>query len=486
MNSSTSFLFCCLFFILGIYLSSFFDLYPFNYFAWIFILILISLFFFRKNIKVFSFLLCFLFFVFGFWRYQSFSFEIKNNDLKDYFEKQVSFVGIVSERPEPGRATSRMEIELEDFDAKILATSWKYPQYNYGDKLKIKGKLEEPVSFNDFDYKSYLAKDKIYGVMYQPQIELLEKGRGNFLKEKLIVFKEKLKESIHLIMPVPQASLLEALFFGDEESISKGWIDKFNNTGTRHITAVSGMNITIISALVSNLLLFLGFWRKQSFYFSVLFIVFYVSIIGAPSSAVRAGIMGVLLLVSQYFGRDSDGSRLIIFSAFLMLLFNPLLLILDVGFQLSFLAILGLVYLQPIFSNWLEKVPNYFEMRYTLSATFAAQCFTLPILIYNFGRVSLTSPLVNLFIVPLITPLTIFGFILAFVGLISVPLGIILSFPAWLVLTFIFKIIDLASQFSFGSIIFRNVSFVWVIFSYSLLYLLIRKIKERMKLKRFE
>ena len=434
---------------------------------------------------MYIFAFCVLFFVFGAWRYQSFKFKVENNSLVEYIGREVSFVGIIDERPEPGQSTTKIEVKIKDLDSRVLITTWKYPEYHYGDKLKIQGRIEEPAFFNDFDYKSYLAKDGVFAVMYQPQIELVERGCGNFIKEKLLFFKERLKNSINLIMPAPQSGLLEALFFGDEENIPKKWIDKFNLTGTRHITAVSGMNITIISALILNLFLLLGFWRKQAFYFSVVFIIFYVSIIGAPSSGVRAGIMGILFLIAQYFGRYSNGSRIIVISAVLMLLINPLLLVLDAGFQLSFLAILGLVYLQPIFSDWLEKIPNVFEIRYTLSATLAAQCFTLPILIYNFGRVSLISPLVNLFIVPLITMVTILGFLLSFIGLISVPLGIAFSFPIWLILTYIFKIVDIFSEFSFANIILEDVSFVWVIISYIFLGLLVWRTGSNKKLKKF-
>lgn len=483
MSKSKLFLFVCLSFIAGIYLGSLFPY--FNYFFWIFILISLLIFIFRKNEKVFPFLFCLLFLIFGVWRYQTFNLEVKNNELVGYLGKEVSFVGVVSERPESGAEYQRAEIQIKDLKAKVLVTVWKYPKYHYGDKLKIEGYLQEPSNFGDFDYKSFLAKDGVYGVMYRPKIQLVESEEGNIIKEKLIWFKEKLKEKINLILPSPQSALLEALFFGDEDNISQEWIDKFNNTGTRHVTAVSGMNITIISALVLNFFLFLGFWRKQAFYFSVLFIVFYVSIIGAPSSAVRAGIMGVLLLISQYFGRDSDGSRLVVFSAFLMLLVNPLLLVLDVGFQLSFLAILGLIYLQPIFSEWLKKIPNTFELRYTLSATLAAQCFTLPILIYNFGRLSLVGPFVNLLIVPLITPITILGFVLAFIGLVSIPLGVILSFPIWLVLTYIFKIIDLSSRVSFANIVVEEVSFIWVILFYILLGFLVWRANKNKEVEKF-
>jgi hypothetical protein len=91
---------------------------------------------------------------------------------------------------------------------------------------------------------------------------------------------------------------------------------------------------------------------------------------------------------------------------------------------------------------------------------------------------SLIGPFVNLLIVPLITPITIFGFILAFVGLISINLGLICAFPIWLILTYILKVIDLASQISFGDLVIESISFIWVIIFYIGLGLLIWRIKK--------
>ena len=105
------------------------------------------------------------------------------------------------------------------------------------------------------------------------------------------------------------------------------------------------MNITIISSLILSFVLGLGFWRNQAFYFSAFIIFIYILMIGAPASAVRAGVMASILIAAQGFGRISSGARAVVFAAVLMLFFNPLLLRFDVGFQLSFLAILAFIFL---------------------------------------------------------------------------------------------------------------------------------------------
>lgn len=295
--------------------------------------------------------------------------------------------------------------------------------------------------------------------------------------------KEKLKEELNQFLSPPQSGLLEALFFGDENNISKEWKDKFNLTGTRHITAVSGMNITIISSLILNFLLFVGLWKNQAFYFSVVLIILYILMIGAPASAVRAGAMAVLFIFAQRFGRISTASRAVIFAATFMLFLNPPLLTLDIGFQLSFLAIMGLIYLQPIFLNILKKIPDFLQLRYTISATLSASIFTFPILIYNFGRFPLTSPLSNILIVPLLSLITILGFIFSISGIIFPFLGRILSWPVWLILTYIIKVIDFFSWLPFTSITIKNIHWLWLAFSYLILVFFVWRLNKKEKMK---
>jgi len=306
--------------------------------------------------------------------------KIENNELKNYWGQNTTFVGVVVEEPERREKTTKLIIQIENLNQKVLITKWHYPECEHGDKLRITGKLEEPETFGDlstplrasFNYKEYLAKDGIFGVIYRPKIELLEKNQGNSLKKFLISIKNKLKESLNRAISFPQAPFLEALLFGEEGSISKSWKDKLNLTGTRHIAAVSGMNITILTFLLLNFLLALGFWRHHAFYLSIIFIFLYILMIGAPASAVRAGIMATLFLAAQHLGRISAGSRAIVLTATIMLISNPLLLALDIGFQLSFLAIMGLIYLQPILFNFFKRLPNNFQLRYNLSGTLAA------------------------------------------------------------------------------------------------------------------
>lgn len=482
MSASKIFFYFCLSFIGGIFISSFLFI---PQAAWLIFailgILLISVLWSYKKLVVIGF--CILFAVLGIWRHQTVDIESQIVNY-NYTEQTITLIGLVSSEPDLRERAQRLTIKTDEKD-KVLITTWRYPEYQYGDKLKITGKLESPPIFEDFNYRDYLRKDGIYSQMSWPEIEVIGSGHGNLIYKILFSFKDKFKTTARSFISSPQEGILEALVFGDEENIPQEWKDKLNFTGTRHITAVSGMNITIIASLLLSFALAIGLWRGQAFYLSVFLLMLYILMIGAPSSAVRAGFMAGLFLLAQYWGRMSGAQRAVIFAASFMLFLNPLLLKLDIGFQLSFLAILGIIYLQPTLVDWFRKVPNhkFFPLRTTLSTTFSAQVFTLPILIYNFGYIPLISPLTNILIVPFLAPITILIFMFGLAGMIFWLLGLIFSWPTWLVLTYITKVIDISSQIPFASLTLKDISWVWLVISYLILGLLTWRMQERQRLK---
>ena len=441
MTKSRIFLYSCLAFVGGIAVSSFIFIPPLALLGFLILgIFLITVFWRYKKPTVLGF--CLLFLALGIWRNQQALSEIIYPE-----EQATAFTGLVAAEPDVRDNNIKLTIKSESFAGKILLTINRYPEYQYGDKLKISGKLQTPPEFEGFNYKNYLKKDEIYAVMNRPKIELIGQDEGNPAMAILLSFKNKFQQTAEQFIPSPQIGILEALFSGDESNISKEWKDKFNFTGTRHIAAVSGMNITIIAFLIMSFAVSAGLRKKHAFYLSIFLLFLYILMVGAPASAVRAGIMAFFLMLAQYLGRLSAASRGIVFAATIMLAANPLLLTLDIGFQLSFLAILGLAYFQPILFRLFRKIPNpkIFPVKTTLSGTLAAQVFTLPILLYNFGSFSFLSPVTNLLIVPFLAPITILIFVFGLTAMIFAPLGYLLSWPVWLSLTYIIKIIDLFS-----------------------------------------
>lgn len=418
---------------------------------------------------------------------------ITNSELRKYNDlgRNVTLIGVVIKEPDVREKSTKLTLRTENLleagpltaSGNVLLTVNKYPQYQYGDRLKVVGELKSPSQdIEGFNYKNYLKKDGIYSLVNFPEIELIEKNQGNPLFAKILTFKEKLKEIIYQNLSPPQSSILGAIILGDKKQLSEGLKTKLNVAGLRHVTAVSGLHVTVLSSILMSFLIWLGFWRKQAFYFAIFLIALFVLMTGLQASAVRAGIMGGLFLFAQYLGRLNTSSRTIVFAAAVMLAFNPFLLGLDVGFQLSFLAILGIIYLLPTFQNWLRFIP-WENPKSILSMTFSAYLFTLPILIYNFGYVSLVSPITNLLVVPFLYWIMLFGFIFGLAGMIFQPLALILSFPVWLLLTYLTKVIDWFSEIPWSSLGLENVHWAWLIAAYLILGLIIWLKKEGERLK---
>lgn len=188
--------------------------------------------------------------------------------------------------------------------------------------------------------------------------------------------------------------------------------------------------------------------------------------IGAPASAVRAGIMAGLLLLAQKLGRLRGAGRAVIFAAVIMLLINPLLIRSDVGFQLSFMACLSIIYLKPILDDKTIKLPNPFRVKDILTMTLAAQLGVLPLLILHFGQLSLISPLANLLIVPLLPVIMISGIFLCFIGLIWIYLAKIVALLNWLLLTYVIMVVDYLSAVPLAFYEFKSFSLIFLILYY--------------------
>ncbi len=428
-------MFFCLSFVFGVAASSFLTISQILLLGFLILgIFLVSVFWQRKKLVVVGF--CLLFLALGVWRHQAVISETIHP-----LEKETTFIATVIQEPDVREDNAKLtlrEAEPRSIQGKILVTVNRYPEYQYGDKLKITGKLQIPQEFPDFNYQDYLAKDGIYSVMYYPKVELVAANQGNFIYAKILQLKDRLREPIEQNLSPPQSSILAALLLGDKRKMSADLKEDLNQAGVRHITAISGMHVMILMGILMYLGLGLGLSRSRSFYFTLLLLGLFIVMIGLPSSAVRAGIMGGFFLLAQKLGRPQAGVRAVVFAAVGMLAFNPLLLKSDVGFQLSFLAVMGIIYLTPFLQRFLK-----FRV---LAMTLAAQIFTLPILIYNFGYFSKVAVLTNVLIVPLLAYLMGLGFIFILAGLIFQPLGWLLSWPIWLLLTYITKIVEFFSK----------------------------------------
>lgn len=272
---------------------------------------------------------------------------------------------------------------------------------------------------------------------------------------------------VNQILPEPHAGLLLGILFGVKANMDPVLKQSLIDSGTMHIVALSGTNITIIISLVAAVLLrFIN--RRYASIFAIVFIIGFLLFVGPSPSVIRAAIMGCIALIGLVLGRPVWALWSLFISALVMVVFMPGI-VGDLSFQLSVAATLGLILYGrektgsaalsaspsvisvpkvPV-SGW-DKVKNIItdDLRVTLSA----QVFTIPLTIMHFQRISLISPLSNLLIGWVLAPLTVWGFVTVVSGLVFLPLGRIFGLIIWIPLQYILQVIAITAQVPFSSI----------------------------------
>ncbi len=516
MAFSKIFLFILLSFIAGVFGGSFFSI-P-QLFVWIgagTCAGLIAIFFRRGskalNPKIAFYAFLTLFFLFGVLRFNlTFSkqhilekFALASSQLRgpaaEKYEIKVDVFGYVAEEPEVRGDRQRLIINAKqlyisrkfiDTDERVMITTNLFPAFHFGRQLKLNGELLLPSAFaasdNEevFDYAAFLAKDRIYTLMSYPDIDETELALPWPEKIKIIVlenifaFKDRFERSINRSISEPSTSYLKGILLGSRSQMPEEIKEKFARTGTTHILAISGYNITIVASIISGFFLFF-FKRQRAFWFSVLGILIFVVLTGAQASVVRAAIMGVLLLFAQKEGRLYGSHNAIILAAAAMILVNPNILRYDIGFQLSFLATMGLIYGVPMLEKYFVKIPNKFQIKKTLLMSISAQILVLPLLIYHFKNLSLVTLPVNLLILPLVPLTMLLGFIMGVAGIIAPVLGQTIGYLTWLISSLQLLVISIFSAPAWAAIQIHLPVYILAVY-YLLAFYIIKRAKLRL------
>ncbi len=395
-------------------------------------------------------------------------------DLAYYNGQFLSLSGRVCEEADLDYKSRRLTVCVDgETSGQVLVTTNLYPVYDYGDFLKVSGELRPPPAISGFDYAAYLARYDIYSVMYYPKIER-ELGRlayPQYVYRGLLNFKQYIKGLVDSSLPEPEAGLADALLLGYRRTVMREDLDIFARVGLSHMIAISGSHITILSAMIVNFVLMLGFSRKRSLRLVFIFLVIYPLITGLAASAVRSALMGGLAFLAFYHGRSSSLIKALAFSGALMLALNPRLLRDDIGFQLSFLAILGIIYLYPIGERFTRRILDKLGWKRrlkqaikifldTVNLTLVSQIVILPVALINFKQLSLIAPLANVLVLWTF-PLLLASLIIS-VGLSAfLPTASILWFLlAHLLLRYIFVVSDFLARPGWAAVEISN--FTWL------------------------
>lgn len=464
LHVSQIFLWVMVCFVFGIALGLFFIL-PKDFFVFGIIILFLSVVitFYKSNYFLFSVLLL-TFFIFGFWRGGDFLKKVNDVSLVGTeIETEVKVVEV----PVRKSYYSSVVVKVPEFKTKFLIKAPKYTDLVYGDRLNLKCTLTVPEEFDDFDYRMWLATKGVSYICDEPEMEKIDYEKS--VLSILAMWRMKLENNINLLIPAPESALANGLIFGGDDRLSDDLKNSFSRTGMTHIVAVSGYNVTVIAMVVMLVAIFLGAWRKQSVWWAIGAVLFFVAIIGFPASGIRAAIMGTLVLLAIVYGRTSGILGAICFSGAIMLFFNPLLLRYDVGFQLSFLATLGIVLIYPVFDNFLVSRFKAFGLTEIIFLTISAQLFVLPIIIYNFHVFSNISLVANILILPII-PLTMFFVFLAMmVSLVFWPLAVLFGWCAYFLLFYEVAVTEFLAGLGWSCVRIGNISVWWYVLYYLVL-----------------
>lgn len=479
-TNSKIFLFSLISFLIGVAVTSTWEV-PESILIVIFIISTSVIFLNYKNRHNWCLFFCLIFFLLGVFRTNQ---EIEKINLE---RGEGNFFGEVTVAKDPRKKQEYQQLIVRQAgkkeSEKFLIFAPLHPEFEYGEVLKISCNLTKPENRHEkFNYQRFLAKDRIYQICRNSKIQKTGKNEGNFLFAKILKLRYLLEEKVSALFSEPESGYLAGLLLGGDDRLPEDVAESFRRTGTTHTVAVSGYNITILASALMFLGLSFGLFRKHAFWFAMAGIVLFVVMIGAPSSAVRAAIMGTLILLAGNLGRLASSTRLIVFAAFLMVCYSPFVLLYDVGFQLSVLATLGIVLIYGPLSEKFEIEHDFLELKSIFLVTVSAQLGVLGILIYTFESFSLISLLANLIILPLIPFLMFGGFFVVIISFALPFISKIIALPIWLGLHFEIEAISFLAKFDWAIVEIKNVGLWWLILYYIFFMGLVLKLRKKEKI----
>ena len=373
---------------------------------------------------------------------------------------RVKVSGFLSE--EPAILNGRQKLKIGQFEF------WqeRYPEFHYQDMVEVVGKvkIKKEVKILGIDFKEYsLVEAEARKI--PPRGRVWQRWASGLKQRFLEIFRQALIS--------PYDGIVAGVVLGDKTLISREFSEKLRQTGTLHIMVASGMNIALISQ--GALKFFLLFFRRRTANLFLLFLIWFYSIMtGFSPPIVRAAILFSLVTIAKILGREAEGGRVLWLTGAIMFLWRPVFFF-DVGFQLSFLATAGLIYLQPKIKEIGVKKNFWFLREENISSTLAAQLATLPILLNNFGQINLLSPVVNLAVLWVIPFLLQAGILAGIFGLLWIKMSVLAFYLIFPLLFYLKQVIDLFAKWDFLNVFLPLKGWWWSIVYYLIIWKWVKK-----------
>lgn len=334
--------------------------------------------------------------------------------------------------------------------------SWVTVRLNGGAAVEIRSREVSKVAFGD-EVDVACPEPWMRSAQYKPprcrtaQLDLVAHDRAGSLQTFMYQLRTWLDRTIAKSIPFPEAALLSGILLGGREDLPESIADAFRTSGTSHIVAVSGYNVSIVVALIAASFARLPIPRSARTTMTLGGIALFVLLTGSTASVVRAGLMGSMVLIGRAFGRLGDALHALLLCAAIMVVVSPAV-VFDIGFQLSVAATFGLVALSDPIGDRLRFVTERLGIRTSLATTLAAIVVTQPLIMLYFGTVSLVAPIVNIVVLPLIPiAMTVGTCVVATAELIP-SMAVYVGWTAWLPLHLIIGLVVIGAQAPFATI----------------------------------
>ncbi len=425
----------------------------------------------------------------GIIRYQAAVPVVNDKSIQFYNDKTaIELKGTVSRAPDVRDKSTHLYLSglemktpegWQKLNGEILIFVPRFPIYNYGDELLIKGKLETPQAIDNFNYPGYLANQGIYSTMLSPQTYLIGTGKGFRPLAWVYALRNRLSEAMAATIPEPQASVAQGMILGIKSNVTPDLQNNFIKSGTVYILVISGSQFNI----VAGILLATGIWlfgKRRFFYIwpALGAIWIYALLTGMGPPAIRAAVMVSIFLFADLLGRQKSAMTAIGFAAAVMAAITPKILG-DASFQLTFLSVAGIALITPRLQAWGKKIiaaklgeEGFFVK--TVNWVADSLCVTLgvtiaiwPLMVYYFGIFSLVSPLASLLVLPALPYLLGSGTMAAVFGIYLLPFGQIVGWLAWLAASYMLLVINGFAKLTFSAIDVGTISpaLVWGYFA---------------------
>ena len=376
--------------------------------------------------------------------------------------------------------TEFLEDKGEPFPVKgriRLTVSGDAPNLSTGDRVVFLARIRSIRNFSNpggFDYQRHMAFKKVWGSAYVPaqKLTLIEKNVDKGVGAIISDVRHRISNLIDQIGDKEQQGVLKALIVGDREAISPELRTSFNRVGAGHLLAISGLHIGIIATasflffkwILSYIRFFLlnAWTKKGAVLLSIVPVLVYGLLSGMSPSTQRAVIMVIVFLTAFLFEKEHDLINTLAIAAMMILIVYPPSLF-SISFQLSFAAVLAIIYgLSRIPIPWLSGqnitrkqkwAKAAIKLYYFFMTSFLAVLGTLPLVMYYFNQVSLVGIPANIIFIPLIGFVVVpFGILAVFICPFSVPGALVCLKAAFAVLELAIMIIKVVSGWSFAAI----------------------------------